>query len=245
MKNIKEIFMKFIKNKKAVSIVTGLLVLLIAVVVIANLFFVNKDLNTKKLKNENVYIYFGKEKFDYKGNITLDHENNITNIKLDNKKVKLFFEPVYSAKDSKLILPCVYSVVNTSVGTQNKVNYYTEMVKIDDDIYLKNKDLNYKLNNHFLFDGSDFYIFIQESVVSFGGKKINISPLSYVNYVFDTNELYIYDYENDKVYHYDNIKGDVVVTNDNYSVNVSSDIMNINKKEKLLMKNFDYLKKLK
>ena len=76
MKQIKNI----ISNKKVSSIILGAIIIILVAVVIVNLFFINKDLNSKKIKNEDVYVYFGDEKFDYKGNITLDHENNITNI---------------------------------------------------------------------------------------------------------------------------------------------------------------------
>lgn len=241
MKQIKNI----LSNKKVSSIILGAIIIILVAVVIVNLFFINKDLNSKKIKNEDVYVYFGDEKFDYKGNITLDHEGKITNIKFDNKKVTLYSEPIYYAKKGKVILPVPYSVVNTSVGLQNKVMYYTEIVSRDGYYYLVNNELDYKLNNNFLFDGSDMYIFIQSSKVTFGDKEIEISPLSYVNYVFDTKDLYIYNYETKKIEYYENVDQDVFVSNKNYKVNLSSDNIIINEKQKLLMKNFDYLKKLK
>ncbi|MBR2678937.1 MAG: hypothetical protein IKE63_05925 [Bacilli bacterium] len=241
MKQIKNI----LSNKKVSSIILGAIIIILVAVVIVNLFFINKDLNSKKIKNEDVYVYFGDEKFDYKGNITLDHEGKITNIKFDNKKVTLYSEPIYYAKKEKVILPVPYSVVNTSVGLQNKVMYYTEIVSRDGYYYLVNNELDYKLNNNFLFDGSDMYIFIQSSKVTFGDKEIEISPLSYVNYVFDTKDLYIYNYEKKKIEYYENVDQDVFVSNKNYKVNLSSDNIIINEKQKLLMKNFDYLKKLK
>ena len=242
MKQIKNIFNN---NKKTSSIILGAIIILLVAVVVVNLFFINKDLNSKKIKNEDVYVYFGDEKFNYKGNITLDHEGKITNIKFNNKKVTLYSEPIYYAKKKRVILPVPYSVVNTSIGLQNKVVFYTEIVNIDDDYYLVNDELNYKLNNHFLFDGADMYIFIQTSTVTFGDKEVEISPLSYVNYVFDTKDLYIYNYEKQKIEYYENVDQDVFVSNKNYKVNLSSDNLIYNDKQKLLMKNFDYLKKLK
>lgn len=233
------------KSKKLIPFIIGIVLVLVAVIVIVYLFFIHKNLNSKVLKNEDVYIYFGSEKFDYKGNITLDHNENITNINLDNKKVTLYSEPIYYEKDKRVILPVTYSVINTSAGLQNKVSYYTEIVNRDDYYYLVNNELDYKLNNNFLFDGSDMYLFIQPSTVVFGDEKVEITPLSFVNYIFDTHELYIYNYEKDKVYYYQNITKDVFVLNDNYKINISSDNMIYNNKEKLLMKNFDYLKKLK
>ena len=69
--------------------------------------------------------------------------------------------------------------------------------------------------------------------------------MSYVNYLFNTKTLYIYNYNEDKIYSFNNVDEDVIVVSDYYKVNVSSDIIYVNKKEKLLMKNFNYLNKLK
>lgn len=242
---MKKILKKVLSNKKIVAIIISTLILLLLIMIILFLFAAKKDLNSKNIKDKDIYIYFGKEKFDFKGNITLDHDNKITNIKLNNKKVELYSEPIYYTKEKSVILPVDYSVVNTSLGIQNKISYYTEIVNRGDDFYLVNNELDYKLNNNFLFDGCDLYIFIKPSKVTFNNEKIDISPLSFVNYVFDTRELYIYDYENDKIKYYDNVSTDVFVSNENYKINLSSDNMIYKSKEKLLMKNFNYLKKLK
>ena len=69
--------------------------------------------------------------------------------------------------------------------------------------------------------------------------------MSFVNYVYDSRELYIYNYDEKKIYYFDNISGNVFVSNDLYKVNLRADSLEINGKNKLLMKNFDYLKKLK
>jgi len=237
--------MKILKNKKVRTFLIGIVVFVLAIIVILNLFAVKKELSSKKIKNEDIYLYFGSEKFEYKGNITLDHENSITNIQFNNKDVTLFSEPIYFAKKEKIILPVAYSVVNANIGLQNKVGFYTEIVNRDGYYYLLNKDLDYKLNDHFLYDGEDMYIFIQPSTVSFQDKKIEISPLSFVNYLFNTQELYIYDYKEDKVSYYEQVTDNVIVSNENYKINLSSDNIIYKDKEKLLMKNFDYLKKLK
>ena len=136
--------MKKKKNKIIISIVVGLVVLIIVTIVIINAFFAKKELTTLKLQKEDVYIYFSEEKFDFKGNITLDYDNNITSITLDGKKTKLYNEPIYYSKKDELILPVNYSITfPASAGKQNKVNYYTSVKKIDDAYYLVGKKLNF------------------------------------------------------------------------------------------------------
>lgn len=234
------------KNKKMItSIVIGIVVLIIIATVVISILLARKDLNTFSVKKENMYVYFGSERFDVKGNITLNHDGDVTDIKIDGKKTTLYGEPLYYAKGNKLILPVNYNFVFYKTGVQKKVPFFTKLEKKYGDYYLDNKDLKYKVNNGFLFDGSDYYIFLSNVKVSFGGKNIDISPMSFVNYVYDTKDLFIYNYKTGKMSSYQNVNGDVLVNNNEFKVNLSSDIIIINNKEKLLMKNFDYLKKLK
>ncbi len=235
------------KNKKKfiASIVVGLVLLFVIIIVIVNVMLARKELNTYVEKKENLYIYFGRERFDINGNLTINHDGNISNLKINNKKTKLYGEPIYYSKAKKIIIPVNYSFVSYSNGVQKKVPYFTVLSEKYDDYYLTNKNLNYKANKGFLFDGSDYYIFINNCVVNFNGMSVKITPFSFVNYVYDTNELFIYDYASGKMNNYENVTGDVFVTNDEFKLNVSSDLIIINNKEKLLMKNFDYLKKLK
>lgn len=235
-------------KKKNVLVSIGIVIILFitAIIVIINVFFAKKDLNTKKLVDESVYIYYSDEKFDYTGNLTLNREGNITSLLLDKQQTKLYNEPIYYAKKEGLILPVHYSVCfPQSSGRQNKVSYYTELIKTHDDYFLVHDGLNYKLNHDFLFDGKDYYIFVDDADVQFSNQHVSITPFSFVNYVYDSHELYIYNYQDDKLSHYDNVTDDVIVTNDYYKVNLSADSIIINGKDKLLMKNFDYLKKLK
>ena len=234
------------KKINRVSLIIGLLVFIVVSVVIISNIFARKELNTKKIKNEDVYIYFGKEKFDYSGNIVLEKDNSITSIKLNNKKISLYSEPIYYKSKKSIILPVAYSVCfPKSSGRQYKVQYYTEIQNVGEDYYLVNRNLNSMVTNNFLFDGKDYYIFLSDVLIRFDNQEIPISSMSYVNYQYDTKDLYIYNFSEDKVYYYENVSTDVLATTDNYTINLSSDSILINNKNKLLMKNFDYLKKLK
>lgn len=237
--------LKTIDKKIIISGIIGIIIVIVGIIVIINLFFAKEELSNKKIK-EDVYIYFQQEKFDFKGNITLNHDENITNIRFNNRKTKLFSEPIYYANKKDIIIPVKYSVVSTSDGIQKLVNHYTELKNIDGEFYLTGNDLKYKLSNkHFLFDGSDYYIFLDNGTVTFGDQIIPFTPLSYANYIFDTKELYVYNYEEDKVYYFENVEGNIFAQTENYKANIYADTIIINGKDKLLMKNFDYLKKLK
>ena len=232
-------------KQKIIYFFVAILVIIIAIIVIINAFFAKKELEKKELKNQDIYINFSEQKFDFKGDIVLDREDNVTSIKINGKKTKLYSEPVYFKDKKKLILPTNYSITFPMNGKQNRINYYTSLEKIDNNYYLINNNLKFNMDKDFLFDGSDLYIFVNNCNVTFGGRTIKITPMSYVNYLFNTKTLYIYNYNEDKIYSFNNVDEDVIVVSDYYKVNVSSDIIYVNKKEKLLMKNFNYLNKLK
>ena len=234
------------KNKKKIitSIIIGVVFLLIIGIVIFNVFLARKDLNSLVVK-EKLYMYFGTEKFKVNGKVTFNYDGNVSDLLINNKKTELYSEPIYYSDKMKLILPVNYNFVSYMTGVQNKVNYFTILEQKYDDYYLTNNNLKYKANNGFLYDGSDYYLFLHDAKVEFNGVSADITPFSYVNYIYDSKELYIYNYKEDKVYYYDNVLGNVYVTNDKFKVDVSSDIIVINNKEKLLMKNFEYLKNLK
>ena len=112
----------------------------------------------------------------------------------------------------KVIFPKNMNVVfPKSSFKQYKVNYYTVLTKDNDDYKLTNKNLNYRISNSFLYDGNDLYFFITEGTVTFSNQSIKIPPMSYVSYTYGNGELYIYNYDEDKVYYYPAmIDGDVI-----------------------------------
>ena len=103
-----------------------------------------------------------------------------------------------------------------------------------------------KFEDSFLYDGNDLYFFITEGTVTFSNQSIKIPPMSYVSYTYGNGELYIYNYDEDKVYYYPAmIDGDVIYKNDIFELNISSDSVKSGTKNKLLRKNIDDLNRLK
>lgn len=233
-------------NKKIVSLIFIGIIFIITMVSFVLLYIANKELNTYDFKEAKMYIYFSEEKFDFLGNLKINHDNKVTSIKMDGEKVDLYSEPIYYADKKRLFFPVNYSIVTPlDMGKQYKVSYFSELLTEDEDYYLKQGEENIKVNNSFFFDGEDYYIFINEGDVFFNDQAIHITPYSYVNYIYSKKKLYIYNYEEDKVYYYENVLDDVRFVAKEFEVNLSSDSLLLNGKNKLLMKNFSYLKKMK
>ena len=244
---MKDIIEKIKKNKKTLGIALAGILLIILIIVVISIFFAKKDLNEYKIKNENIYMYFGEEKFEFNSDVILDNDNNVTSLKSNNKKLELYSEPVYIKNKKKVIFPKNMNVVfPKSSFKQYKVNYYTVLTKDNGDYKLTNKNLNYRISNSFLYDGNDLYFFITEGTVTFSNQSIKIPPMSYVSYTYGNGELYIYNYDEDKVYYYPAmIDGDVIFKNDDFELNISSDSVKSGTKNKLLRKNIDDLGRLK
>lgn len=244
---MKNMIIKIKENKKTLGLALMLTVLIMLLLVVISLFLAKKNLNEYKIRNENIYIYFGEEKFEFNSDVILDKNNNITSLKTDDKKLNLYSEPVYIKNKKKIIFPKSMNVVfPKSSFKQYKINYYTVLTKDNEDYKLTNKNLDYRISNSFLYDGNDLYFFITKGTVTFSNQSIDISPMSYVSYSYGNGELYIYNYTEDKVYYYPAmIDGDVIFKNDDFELNISSDSVKSGTKNKLLRKNIDDLSRLK
>ena len=122
---MKDIIEKIKKNKKTLGITLAGILLIILIIVVISIFFAKKDLNEYKIKNENIYMYFGEEKFEFNSDVVLDNDNNVTSLKSNNKKLELYSEPVYIKNKKKVIFPKNMNVVfPKSSFKQYKVNYY-------------------------------------------------------------------------------------------------------------------------
>ena len=244
---MKNMIIKIKENKKTLGLALMLTILIMLLLVVISLLLAQKNLNEYKIRNENIYIYFGEEKFEFNSDVILDKDNNISSLKTDNKKLNLYSEPVYIKDKKKVIFPKSMNVVfPKSSFKQYKINYYTVLTKDNEDYKLTNKNLDYRISNSFLYDGNDLYFFITKGTVTFSNQSIDISPMSYVNYSYGNGELYIYNYDEDKVYYYPAmIDGDVIFKNDDFELNISSDSVKSGTKNKLLRKNIDDLGRLK
>ena len=239
-KSLKKIF-----EKKLPLLLSSIGIVFVAISVIAVISLTKKDLEELIIENDEVYIYFGEEKFEFKSKATLYNDKGITSLLLDEKKVELQSEPIYYKKRVEALFPQKMSVVfPITNGMQKKVNYYTSIEKNGEDFYLKNKDLDYKISSSFLYDGNDLYFFIEDTKIVFGEVEINIPRFSYVINRYK-GELYIYDYSQDNMMFFEQVNEDVYAISNNYKINISIDSLILNNKTKLLMKNLDYLKNLK
>lgn len=236
-----------IKRKKIASIVFlifGLLGILIVVLLLSML--ANRKMNEYVIKNEQIYVFFGDERFDYDSEVILNRDNDITNIKIDGQVVKLDSEPIFIKDKDEVILPSNMSLVSPLEGViQKKISYFSRVTSSNDDIFLNTLNLkDYSLYKVFMYDGKDLYFFCDDVTIMLGNEKIEVPALSYVICEY-TGNTYIFNYTNKNVMVYETNGKTVKATDGNYVVDLKYDLVEFNDNSVLLVKNVGNLPNLK
>ena len=202
-----------------------------------------------KLSGENYYQDFMGIRKEYSGEIEVIRTDNSTQLVLEDKSVvNLDSTPIYY-KDilGRLILPSEMELINVYSGSLYRLDAFTNVIQDSEIMYVKkhNKDNKKSINNTFIYDGSDLYLFLEETQITVGKKKYKVSPLSYaiVNY---RQNIEIYDYDKDEytIISEDQVpEDDIIATNKNkdYKINMSVDSFTTGSSDQLLVKNISYL----
>ena len=99
------------------------------------------------------------------------------------------------------------------------------------------KDDKIFLEESFLYDGQDLYLFLYKTSILVGEKTYELSPLSYAIVDYH-DQVEIYDKASDKYEIIDNCTFDVIATLGEHKINLSTDMVNDNR---LLLKSFNDL----
>lgn len=238
----KELYLRY---KKVIPYIISCVVLaIILIIVYSFLNSAKEEIVTYKTKDgQKIYFYIEQAKYEYSSKITISSENEIIKLTTDGYEHDFDSEPIYYKDKKKLILSNDMSLIFTKENyIQKKVNKFT-VINYDGSYRLISKNLDYPINDGFLFDGNDMYIFLNETTIKIGDHEIVLSPFSYARYNYN-HELLLYNYDDDKIMYFESIDENVLASGDNYIVNLGIDAIIYKDGQKLLMKNFDFLKKL-
>lgn len=235
---------KFLNTKKGRIIISTVIFIVLAIMVLISILMREKI--TTITINQDVYQIINEEKIEYNTDVVIDSKTNtITQIKKDKKKMNLDSNPIYYKNDDKVIFPQNMSIVFPKSNVEQlKVNYFTTVNKEGKTIYIDRTIKKSPLYNCFLYDGDNTYFFIEETDIEFNDKTYKLSPLSYVILNYDNN-IQIYDYKEDKIYYEEIGDKEVFAKTESYTINLSIDAVELGDKQRLLMKQLDYLKNLK
>lgn len=232
---------EFIKNKYNVLIpIFLLLVLLIAVLLYSKEY---KNNRYAVVDEVDVYQYFSGVKMEYVAKIGRNRKNVILEYENKDFAVSLDSTPVYIKDENNVIFPKEMSVVFPLKTREYQVNALAELYKENDLFYLNVRNLNKSFDHLFFYDGNNLYFFVDAVTLIVGKKKVELSPMSYINASY-MNFVEYYDYESDTYKTINITNEEVIVKNDYMTVNVVGDEVVYKDSFTLLTKDFSYLTKI-
>lgn len=219
-----------------------------ACVLLVGLFLLFSHFSSLKQYEHNedypMYQYFSGVKVSYDGKVVLTNNGDITTVETKNGISDINDAPIYfqdisnevlTTKNMQLVIPRLFN-------KNYKLKFFTRLVfdsESNSIYYLKGKEKIY-LEDSFLYDGSNLYLFLTNVTLTANENKYELSPLSYaiVNYM---GEVEIYDKLNDKYHVIDLCEKDVVANMKDFVINLSTDMISYKENSRLLIKSVDNL----
>ena len=230
---------KRIRSKKGNVVRIGVFSLLLLIIVIVIIYIIN--LNRKLIETKDLYQWVGNNKIEYLGVLQISNKGQISELKTENEKSEIDFTPIYYKNESKMLTPFDMAIVEPlKDGKTSKLNRFSVINKKQDGIYTEKEKRELEIENSFIFNGKDLYVFLEETVVTVDGQEYIMSPMSYANVSYRAM-VELYDKESDK--------GNIIITKStgiiaktgNYEINMSIDSLNVGAKEQLLLKSLNNL----
>ena len=222
-------------------ILSGLVILLLFIFIFFMLRSRNSIEQYSTTKDEEVYYYIDDILVEYKGQLTLDRNNNITNISTNNGEWKDISEPIYFKNEEKVLFPNTMSIVRPTLGMkQNRLNYFTEVKQTPAYIKVTNVNLDANVSNAFLFDGVNTYFFIDDMVLNFNDHEMELPKFSYVRCGYK-DYLYIYNYETKEMIANTNADYIVEASTNDYTINLSTDSLSVGEQSVILNRSISKL----
>lgn len=185
-----------------------------------------------KPNEETVQYVFG-QRLEHSANAEFMINDGIVTIKDNDVENSVLNQPILFEKDindgnklSKLTIVTDMMYSNPSVGgAAYRLPYFTNLEYFNGHTKIKYDGKENLVSGGFLFDGGDLYIFLDSATLHIGNKVIELAPLSYVRVTYrETMEYY-----NSKDGKYDymgqNKLSIIVDLDDDYSIDLSTDVL--------------------
>lgn len=191
-----------------------LLLLLPAVAVVVFALVTNyleRDLNSYTFETQGVQYYLGNTYIIDAGTVYYRNQEENTVLRTSQAEYNAFDIPVYFQGEDRLMVPENMTLVNPRDHQQWKLEYFTEVeVQSNGTILTTREGQTASLPKGFLYDGDDFYLFLEPVILSFNGYRIGLPAMSYVEADY-TGEVMVYNYGGGEFY-IELPKGDVIAT---------------------------------
>lgn len=233
---------RFVMSKENVLKVLVLIIGLATVLVLI-FWFITKD-NQYKIEGTAVQYYAG-QAYLIEDGAALIRGLDETTLTDSTGTSSMSSIVIYQDEENKIILTqdmIYYDPRNNLFG---KIDALTEIVYSSTGTVAISGNKEYQLNKGFLYDGDDYYIFLEDVVVNFNGYKVELTPFSYIEAIFQTHVM-VFDYDTQYTM-FETPETEVTVTaaNGDYTLSLINDAMvNYNDEKTLLFTSPDLLDSL-
>ena len=156
------------------------------------IFFIEKE-SGYTLKRTATQYYAGNQVTILEDTSIIRNLDNKTILKENDTERELTSLVLYYEDTNSIILPSDMIYFDPRNNVTSKIDQFTE-ITYNRGITAKLDDKQVSLNPGFLYDGDNYFVFLEETDVKFNGFLLSISPLSYIEAVYK-NQLMIFDYE--------------------------------------------------
>lgn len=216
-------FTKYMKENYKLMIPIILMVVLFLAFIIY--YKVSLSNNYTEDTNGNFYQYFYDKKYEYEGVVTTNKRGEVVDFKSITLDINFDSTPIYYQDKEKVIFPKDMSVVMPTLSCAEYLSSGYSVVTLKDGVYnLVTNKYNNKLNHYFLYDGKDLYFFIENIKLKYNSEEVTLGAFSYV-IVKPNKYVAYYDKKNDIYKTIDLTSDEVIVSNDYYTVDLASDMI--------------------
>lgn len=216
-------FTKYMKENYKLMIPIILMVVLFLAFIIY--YKVSLSNNYTEDTNGNFYQYFYDKKYEYDGVVTTNKRGEVVDFKSITLDINFDSTPIYYQDKEKVIFPKDMSVVMPTLSCAEYLSSGYSVVTLKDGVYnLVTNKYNNKLNHYFLYDGKDLYFFIENIKLKYNSEEVTLGAFSYV-IVKPNKYVAYYDKKNDIYKTIDLTSDEVIVSNDYYTVDLASDMI--------------------
>lgn len=230
---------KALKNKY--NLIKALLSILLLIAIIMCISVYLTKLNTEETQSNEFYQYFGGRKIEYKGVMQITKKGEITQLQCEDVQIQLDSTPIYYQNEkNKLLLPeNMAKVIPLDNGRMTKITRFSNIYQNEETMYVESQGKSTTIENAFLYDGGDLYIFIEETTLILPDGEYKLSPFSYIISTYgDSIEIYNYIQDEYKIIP---TTQNIIAKTENYEINTSVDTIKYGEKEQLLLKKIDSL----
>lgn len=230
------------KKKKDKLVLSVILLICIGVIAIVAVYILHMDRRTIKA---DLYRYDTGYRFDYLSPSQLIKTEKGLVLKNGNKELLLEEAPLYYKERERVLLPMVMVAYCPSENRFGKVDYFTELYKEENEIFVQNGKHKLPLSGGFLHNGTDLYLFLEKTTVKWRDRLVVLEPFSYAVVIYN-QRLELYSPQVGQCILEDTGVCKVMAeTESGYSINLSTDILcRADGKEQMLFAQPSTLKEL-